>query len=258
MRSCKNVHRDFKGIWIPKEIWLSEDLTPMEIIVLAELYSLCGENGCTASDNYLKDFFGISRTAVQNHLSSLRQKGYITTETFNGRNRQINVFLDSRCQETLTADVRKTGQQVSEKSNIYYTKNKEDKKDYNNKPSAEKEKILPLLIDLCDKINYMPRDKTSFAREMKAAKELLALTEDMVKHYGGNDVIGTITWMTEQAKKMKASGHWYLKSKPIKPSTLRYCFDELTTAIVDEKKRQEESIKFFEEHEKLKIREVSK
>ena len=32
--------RDFKGVWIPKEIWLSTDLKVMEKLILVEIDSL--------------------------------------------------------------------------------------------------------------------------------------------------------------------------------------------------------------------------
>ena len=40
--------RAFKGIWIPKEIWLSQDLTMQEKIMLVEIDSLDNESGCFA------------------------------------------------------------------------------------------------------------------------------------------------------------------------------------------------------------------
>ena len=32
--------RDFKGIWIPKEIWLSEQLSLVEKVLFVEIHSL--------------------------------------------------------------------------------------------------------------------------------------------------------------------------------------------------------------------------
>jgi hypothetical protein len=39
----KNENRDFKGIWIPKEIWLSKDLTLQEKVFYVEIDSLDNE-----------------------------------------------------------------------------------------------------------------------------------------------------------------------------------------------------------------------
>jgi len=38
------MKRDFKGIWIPKEIWLNENLTLQEKVFLVEIESLDNEN----------------------------------------------------------------------------------------------------------------------------------------------------------------------------------------------------------------------
>lgn len=72
--------RDFKGVWIPKRIWLAEDLKAMELLVLTEIDSLDNENGCTASNAYLADFFGISRQRISQIISNLKDKEYISIQ----------------------------------------------------------------------------------------------------------------------------------------------------------------------------------
>ena len=54
------MERDFKGVWIPREIWLSEELSLMEKILFVEIHSLDNERGCFASNQYFADFFGMS------------------------------------------------------------------------------------------------------------------------------------------------------------------------------------------------------
>ena len=53
--------RDFKGIWIPKEIWLNKNLKLIEKIFLVEIDSLDNEDGCYASNKYFAEFFGITK-----------------------------------------------------------------------------------------------------------------------------------------------------------------------------------------------------
>ena len=76
--------RDFKGVWIPKHIWLSTDLTLQEKIFLAEIDSLdVKENkysGCYASNEYFSEFFKVSKTRVSLVIKSLTKKGYITSK----------------------------------------------------------------------------------------------------------------------------------------------------------------------------------
>lgn len=70
-------NREFKGIWIPKEIWLSEKLTIQEKLFYVEIDSLDNQKGCFASNGYFSDFFGISKTRVSLVIKSLIEKGFV-------------------------------------------------------------------------------------------------------------------------------------------------------------------------------------
>ena len=75
------MNRDFRGIWIPKEIWLSKDLSTNEKILLAEIDSLGGSSdGCFASNQYFADCLDLSKDRISKLISSLKNKGYITVE----------------------------------------------------------------------------------------------------------------------------------------------------------------------------------
>jgi hypothetical protein len=74
------MNRDFKGIWIPKEIWLSKDLTTQEKLFIVEIDSLDNEGGCTAGNQYFADFFEISTRRVSEVIQNLVTKGYITSK----------------------------------------------------------------------------------------------------------------------------------------------------------------------------------
>lgn len=74
------AERNFKGVWIPKEIWLAKDLGWSEKVLLVEIDSLDGEQGCFASNEYLADFFKLSKDRISRMVSSLRDKNYITVD----------------------------------------------------------------------------------------------------------------------------------------------------------------------------------
>ena len=75
------MNRDFRGIWIPRHIWLDKNLKPIEKILLAEIESLGGlSNGCFASNQYLAEFFDLSKDRISKLISGLKNKGYITVE----------------------------------------------------------------------------------------------------------------------------------------------------------------------------------
>jgi len=73
------MERDFKGVWIPKEVWLDEKLTWMEKLLLVEIDSLDKEKGCFASNKYFAEFFQLSPSRISELVSQLVCKGYITT-----------------------------------------------------------------------------------------------------------------------------------------------------------------------------------
>jgi hypothetical protein len=73
------MERDFKGVWIPKEVWLDEKLTWMEKLLLVEIDSLDKEKGCFASNKYFAEFFQLSPSRISELVSQLVSKGYITT-----------------------------------------------------------------------------------------------------------------------------------------------------------------------------------
>ena len=109
------MNRDFRGIWIPRHIWLDKNLKPIEKILLAEIESLGGlsdgcfasnqylaefldlstnekillaeieslgglSDGCFASNQYLAEFFDLSKDRISKLISGLKNKGYITVE----------------------------------------------------------------------------------------------------------------------------------------------------------------------------------
>ena len=76
----ETYNRAFKGVWIPKDIWLAQDLGWTEKLVLVEIDSLDGEQGCWASNDYLASFFGLSKGRISKIISGLKEKGYITVE----------------------------------------------------------------------------------------------------------------------------------------------------------------------------------
>lgn len=73
--------RDFKGVWIPKEIYLADDLSWTEKILLVEIDSLDNQNGCFASNEHFANFLGISKGRASKNINSLVDKGYVVSST---------------------------------------------------------------------------------------------------------------------------------------------------------------------------------
>lgn len=94
--------RDFKGIWIPKEIWLAEQLTVMEKLFLVEINSLDNAEGCWANNRYFAEFFSISNSRVSEIINSLVEKGLVTSEVNESSgNRRVLRFAEGGLRETL-------------------------------------------------------------------------------------------------------------------------------------------------------------
>lgn len=83
--------RDFKGVWIPREIWLSQELSLMEKALFVEIHSLDNERGCFASNRYFADFFGVGIRQIASYVSALREKGFVTVNIQNQNERTIRV-----------------------------------------------------------------------------------------------------------------------------------------------------------------------
>jgi hypothetical protein len=78
--------RDFKGIWIPREIWLTSELTLLEKIFLVEIDSLDNEQNCYASNAYFAEFFGVSKGRCTQIIKSLEAKGFIHIQLIRDKN----------------------------------------------------------------------------------------------------------------------------------------------------------------------------
>ena len=111
------MERDFKGVWIPKEVWLDNRLNALDKVILAEVDSLDqSDRGCYASNQYIAEFCQCSVTKVSTSISKLIEYGYLFVQKFDGRERQ----LKSRLSNFERQDFKncKAGIQILKESNI--------------------------------------------------------------------------------------------------------------------------------------------
>lgn len=88
------AEREFRGIWIPAEVWLDERLNALEKIILLEIDSLDkGDDGCWATNEYLGTFCQCSAWKVSTAVSKLVELGYLKVFAFDGRRRKIKSCL---------------------------------------------------------------------------------------------------------------------------------------------------------------------
>lgn len=86
-------NRKFKGVWIPREVWLDNKMSLIEKALLVEIDSLDNENGCTAGNAYFAKFFQIGARQVRRYTARLEELGWIKIDLI-GRNRRCVRVLD--------------------------------------------------------------------------------------------------------------------------------------------------------------------
>lgn len=85
-------NRDFKGVWIYKNLYLSREYTPNEKFLLLEIYSLSkGKNKqCYANNRHFADFIGVKENTIQKAILKLEKNGHIRREyTYKNGTREI-------------------------------------------------------------------------------------------------------------------------------------------------------------------------
>lgn len=170
-----NYPRDFKGVWIPKRVFLDERLNAIEKIILIEIDSLDAEDseGCYASNEYLANFCKCSMTKVSTSISKLIKLGYLYVSKNDGRKR----YLKSRLSNSESQDFKKSEPDLPEmkesnnseeysrdeiNSNIDSpTELKEEKKNaYHSNEWFNSQHIKNMLTE--ESIHYTPIDRKSF------------------------------------------------------------------------------------------------
>jgi len=163
------LSRDFKGIWIPREIWLHPDLSIQAKALWAEIDSLFDEErgGCYASDEYLERFLGVKVSRLHEVMKELKDAGFLEKVSFNGRNRIMKALSPKDAVKKEDA-----GKQGSGKP--------EGSLPENRKPEFQETGTLPYNIDTSsdpsiDSPPIPPLDPEEIAKAMaaKAAEEIL-------------------------------------------------------------------------------------
>lgn len=120
--------RDFKGVWIQKEIWLDKRLNALEKVILTEIDSLDSEEkGCYASNQYLAEFCQCSETKVSTAVKKLIELGYIYVKSFDGRIR----ILKSRLSKFERQDLKNLKADIKNFKENNINNNKKDNIDNN-------------------------------------------------------------------------------------------------------------------------------
>lgn len=132
------INRDFKGVWIPKDIWLSKDLTMLEKVMLVEISSLDNEEHCTAGNKYFAEFCNCSESAVSKAINKLQELGFIKIESFDGRHRKVSLvkftkqpskIYEAASENLLTNNINTNISNNTNNTKTFLSKDKNVKKD---------------------------------------------------------------------------------------------------------------------------------
>ena len=140
-----NESRDFKGVWIPKKVWLDTRLNALEKIILTEIDSLDnGEKGCYASNEHLAEFCQCSKTKVSTAIRKLIDCGYIYVQNFDGRKRELKSRLsnfESQNIKNCNADIQNLKESNTDNNTVNNTNNTLSKKERKSKSKSYDEQI---------------------------------------------------------------------------------------------------------------------
>jgi len=90
------MQREFKGVWIPKEVWLNKELSLTEKALLAEIDSFTGEGKAFyKSNDTIQEEYKVSRPTISKSLKKLEGMGFIKIE-FDGRRRKVTYQADRK------------------------------------------------------------------------------------------------------------------------------------------------------------------
>lgn len=128
----ENPVKQYKGVWLPKEILDNPDLTPTEKILLAIIESLDDEQvgGCYASNKYFSEKIDTTERSTIRCITDLKNKGYLVQTKFDGRVRFLRVTTPKLAKQT--RQIVRSGPticQVSEQGSQQGSDIKEDNKE---------------------------------------------------------------------------------------------------------------------------------
>lgn len=142
----EEFNRDFKGVWIPRKVWLDDRLNMLEKGILTEIDSLdMSDSGCFASNKHIADFCQCTERSVSSAISKLIDLGYLELKSFDGRQR----VLKSRV-EKFSMQSRKNDKSATKNLRDSNTSNKTSNNTESIKKEGTKETYEKILSDIED------------------------------------------------------------------------------------------------------------
>jgi len=136
--------REFRGIWIPKEIWLEKNLTLQQKVFLVEIDSLDGEDGCYATNEYFAEFFGLSAKRVSVVINSLVEAGLVESQINKERGNKRILKISDRYPRKQGYPIPESKDTLSPESSTYILS---DNKTDNREKRGGTSRFLPPTVE---------------------------------------------------------------------------------------------------------------
>ena len=83
--------KEFTGVFVPADILMAQDLTPLQKLLYAEILALSGNDGCFASSSHFAQHLGVSDRHIRDNIKSLEKLGYISRAVMKNNLRVIKI-----------------------------------------------------------------------------------------------------------------------------------------------------------------------
>lgn len=152
-----------KGFWLSVELLHDKNTTMQEKLILTEISQLSMlDKGCIASNNHFAELLQVKKESISRSISSLENKGYITTKIKDGSRNHERVITINKMLFDPKQNV------IDPLTNCLETK--ENKTD--NTTSTDYEAFLNLWNEFATKVNKPKIAKLTDSRKKKLALRL--------------------------------------------------------------------------------------
>ncbi len=218
--------RDFKGVWIKKELYLTKDLSWMEKILYTEIDSLSKEKGCYASNEHFADFLNVKNCTVSNAISKLKTLGLIKLESFDGRKRVLRSCPDNI--EKMESRVLKNRKQGFKNHTQKNTSINTSKDSLSSLRKEDKESKSGICCQTSDSVNPPPRPSLD-----TASKDVLATADNEVLEKENNKSLAKEHTPIKNNRPTKDDSILPWKKLPAKQLEYEHASDEARSLVED-------------------------
>ena len=177
--------RDFKGVWIPREIWLDDRLNALDKVILTEIDSLdSSEKGCWASNKYIAEFCQCSESKVSQTITKLTKLGYLRVVSFDGRQREIksNIAMGIKNYEADSQKIKDSLLKFNRQNNKNYEADSQKIKESNIDSNIDNNKEINIINPSTTCKDYNNNNNSARAEHpsQKATKEKKPTPERLI------------------------------------------------------------------------------